>query len=176
MDQADDRLWATSHAHDDLADATLGIEPGSGSGGACALDIAPSPRFLEIEARAEGAASAAQHDNPDRPVEIERAEIGEKIVDQPDVQRVERVRSIEGHPVDHAFLFDLERLVSHSFLFPPKEVDDAGEVHVALALRGKKRIELCSLGTERRCGTGGLRRALRELQILEHQSRGKATL
>src|SRR5581483_2907543 len=82
--QADDRLAAAAHAHDDLADAALAVEAGIGSAGRrlrVGRGVAALRRFLDVEAGGKTAAGAAQHDDAHAAVEIELREVVEQLVD-----------------------------------------------------------------------------------------------
>src|SRR6185437_13923985 len=108
LDQADDRLAATAHAHHDLADAALTEQAGIGSAGGIA--VAAGTRLLEVQTGAEGAPGTAQHDDAYRAVEIELAEIVEQLVDELGVERVQRLGPVHRHPVHGAFFLDQQSL------------------------------------------------------------------
>src|SRR5258706_11051102 len=106
MHESDDRLRTAPHAHDDFADAPLGIEAGGRTGRRSSLHVSPTPRFLEVQAGAKCTAGAPKDDQTNGAVKIKLAEIVEKLVHDFGVERIERIGTIEHEPVDRPFFLD----------------------------------------------------------------------
>ena len=104
VDRADDRpgIGLQRGGHVDRFGVLIGAEGKAGLA-----------RFLEIDAGGEGAAGAGQHDGTDARIVLQFGEDADDLGAQGPVQRIQRVRPVEGDEGNGAVALDEDDLFGH---------------------------------------------------------------